>query len=117
MASQAVGHWKIVDFPSHPECTGYYFDINADDQTPNMYRLNTRVVNSMFCSLEHDTANDQWTLAGGVGATMMMGPPEEMKKEDIINDLISNIQNLQVEGGQALVIRTKNGEEVRLQRS
>ncbi|CAF1337441.1 unnamed protein product [Rotaria sp. Silwood1] len=117
MASQVVGHWKIVDFSSHPECTGYYFDISSDDQTPNMYRLNTRVVNGMFCSLQHDPTSNQWTLVGAVGATMMMGPPEKMEKENIIGDLMSNIQNLQVKSGEVLVIQTKNGDEVRLQRS
>ncbi|CAF2482011.1 unnamed protein product [Rotaria sp. Silwood2] len=120
MSSQGtnvVGHWKVVDYPQHPECIGCQFNISHDDETTNLYRLNAHVVNSLFCPLEHNPISNEWTLAGAVGSTLMLGPPEEMKKENIIGDLISRIQNLEVEGGQHLVITTNNGEQIRLERS
>ncbi|CAF1392697.1 unnamed protein product [Rotaria sordida] len=115
--AKVVGQWKIVDYPQHPECIGCQFSIRQDDEKPNLYRLNAHVVNSIFCPFEHNPTTNEWTLAGGVGATLMLGPPEEMEKEGVIGNLISRIQNLEVEGGQHLVITTDNGEQIRLKRS
>ncbi|CAF1405607.1 unnamed protein product [Rotaria sordida] len=115
--THVVGHWKIVDYPQHPECIGCQFSISHDYEKPNSYRLNAHIVNNLFCPLEYNPTSNEWTLAGGVGTTLMLGPLEEMKKENVISDLISCIQNLKVEGGQHLVIKTDNGEQIRLERS
>ncbi|CAF4965989.1 unnamed protein product, partial [Rotaria sp. Silwood1] len=43
--------------------------------------------------------------------------PEEMAKENVIGDIMSHIQNLEVEDGRHLVIKTNNGKQIRLVRS
>jgi len=107
------GNWQITDYSQHPECVGVRFEIKAENQ--NTYRLHSRVVNSLGCSLKHNPTNNQWNVSP-VMSTMMMGPPEMMNKESVINKLISGIQHLNVQGDQQLVIETNNGQQVRLER-
>jgi heat shock protein HslJ len=49
-------------------------------------------------------------------STMMAGPPEQMKKESVVSNLISGIQRLEVQGGQQLIIQTNDGQQVQLER-
>ncbi|CAF2522283.1 unnamed protein product [Rotaria sp. Silwood2] len=107
------GNWKIIDYSPHPECVGCKFEIKSEN--PNMYRLHAHVVNSMNCCLEYNPENNQWK-SSPLMATMMMGPPEAMKKENLVGNLISNIQHLEIQGQQHLVIKTNNGEQARLER-
>ncbi|CAF1440667.1 unnamed protein product [Rotaria sordida] len=107
------GHWKIIDYPPHPECIGCKFEIKHENQ--NTYHLHARVVNSMNCSLQHDSTSNQWK-SSPVVSTMMMGPPEDMKKEGLIGNLISDIQRLEVPDQQHLIIRTNNGIQAQLER-
>ncbi|CAF4250140.1 unnamed protein product, partial [Adineta steineri] len=51
-----------------------------------------------------------------VMSTKMLGPPEEMKREDAVSSLISSIQNLEVQGQEQLIIRTNQSEQIRLER-
>ncbi|CAF4192219.1 unnamed protein product [Adineta steineri] len=46
----------------------------------------------------------------------MLGSPDEMKREDAVSSLISSIQNLEVQGQEQLIIRTNQGEQIRLER-
>jgi hypothetical protein len=107
------GTWKITDYPQHPECAGVQFELKK--QNENIYDLYTHVVNSMNCSLEHNPSNNQWK-ASGVLSTRMGGPPDLMRKESVVGELISNIQSLDVQGEQELIIQTNNGEQVLLER-
>jgi hypothetical protein len=47
---------------------------------------------------------------------MMAGPPEQMRKESVINKLVAGIQNLEVHGHQQLSIHTNDGQQVQLER-
>ncbi|CAF0899088.1 unnamed protein product [Rotaria sp. Silwood1] len=107
------GNWRIIDYPSHPECIDCKFAISKE--SPNVYGLHAHVVNSMNCSLEYDPANDQWK-SSPILRTRKGGPPEAMKKEDLICKLIADIQGLEAQGEQHLVIRTSGGDQVRLER-
>ncbi|CAF4148039.1 unnamed protein product [Rotaria sordida] len=69
----------------------------------------------MNCSLQHDSTSNQWK-SSPVVSTMMMGPPEDMKKEGLIGNLISDIQRLEVPDQQHLIIRTNNGIQAQLER-
>ena len=107
------GSWKITDFAQHPEAVGSQLEIKRAG--PNQYRLHAHVVNNMNCQLEHDASSNTWT-ASPVMSTMMMGPPEHMQKERIVNQLMSEIRQLDVDNQQNLVIQTNSGGQVRLQR-
>ncbi len=107
------GTWKISNYSQHPECVGVKFEIK--NQNENTYRLHSRVVNSLNCTLEHHPTNNQWKVSP-VMSTRMAGPPEAMNKENVVNQLISGIQYLEVQGQQQLVIQTNNGEQVQLER-
>ncbi len=107
------GTWKITDYSQHPECVGIQFDIKNENE--NTYRLHSRVVNGLNCSLQYNPTNNQWK-ASHVISTMMAGPPEMMNKESVINQLISGIQRLDAQGQQQLVIQTNNGQQVQLER-
>ncbi|CAF1120638.1 unnamed protein product [Adineta steineri] len=110
------GHWKIVDYPQHPECDGCQLEIKVqDDDNKNIYHIHARVVNSLNCGLEYNSSSNQWK-SSHVMSTKMLGPPEEMKREDAVSSLISSIQNLEVQGQEQLSIRTNNGEQIRLER-
>jgi len=107
------GTWKITNYSQHPECVGVQFKIEKQNQ--NTYSLNSRVVNHLNCSLEHNLTNNEWKVSPVI-STMMAGPPEAMNKESVVNKLISNIQQLDVQGEQQLVIQTNNGQQVQLER-
>lgn len=109
------GHWKIVEYPQHRQCVGCQFEIQRSDEGQNHYRVHAHVVNNMSCQLEHNSTTNTWR-ASPVMSTMMMGPPDQMEKEQAINNLMSGIQALNVDSNQNLVIRTNAGEQVRLQR-
>ena len=107
------GHWKITKNSQNPESAGVEFEIKK--QSPNTYRLHSRVVNNMSCTLEHNPANNQVKVSP-VMSTLMAGPPEQMKKEDVVNKFLSGIQSLEVQGGQNLILQTNNGQQVQLER-
>ncbi|CAF1258299.1 unnamed protein product [Rotaria sp. Silwood1] len=107
------GNWKIINYPPHPECVGCVFKITSEN--PNIYRLHASVINSINCSLEYNSENNEWKRAC-IGSTLMVGAPEETKKEEFIHDLIANFQSLHVEGEQHLIIQTNSGEQARLER-
>jgi len=65
--------------------------------------------------LEYDPSNDQWKVSHKI-STLMGGSTEEMKKEYIVSELMSNIQYLNVQNEQELIIQTNIGEYVRLER-
>ncbi|UJR20432.1 hypothetical protein I4U23_023563 [Adineta vaga] len=109
------GDWKIVDFPQHSECIGCQLEIQRQDGSQHMYHLYARVVNNLSCRLEFTSSLNEWKPSH-VMSTMMAGPPEEMEKETVVSGLISNIQRLNVQGQGQLIIQTKNGEQVRLER-
>ncbi|CAF4437542.1 unnamed protein product, partial [Adineta steineri] len=106
------GDWKIVDYPQHPECDGCQFEIKQQDDNKNNYHLHAHVVNSLNCRLEFNSSSNQWKTSH-VMSTMMLGPPEEMKREEAVSSLISNIQNLEVHGEEQLIIRTNRDEQIR----
>ncbi len=107
------GHWKITNYSQHPDCAGVQFEIKK--QTPNTYQLHSHVVNNLSCTLEHNPSNNQWKVSP-VMSTRMAGPPEMMNKERSINQLISGIQNFDVQGDQQLIVQTNDGQQVRLER-
>jgi len=109
------GDWQIVDYPQHPECAGYQFEIKSRDGSQQAYHLHARVVNNLNCSLEYNPSSNVWKPSH-VMSTMMAGPPEEMRKESVVSSLISGIQHLDVQGQGQLVIQTNSGEQVRLER-
>ena len=109
------GNWKIVDYPQHPECVGCQFKIKRKDQGQHGYDLYTSVVNSLNCSLEYNPITNEWKTTGYI-STLMSGSPEEMEKESVLNNLISDIQNLKVQGEHHLIIETDGGEQVQLER-
>lgn len=109
------GTWKISEYSQHPDCVGSQLEIKRSDGNQNQYRLHAHVVNNMNCQLEHNPTANTWTTSP-VMATMMMGPPDLMQKERIVNQLISGIRQLDVDSHQNLIIRTNSGEQVRLQR-
>jgi hypothetical protein len=109
------GDWKIVNYPQHPECTGCQLEIKQEEGSQNAYNLHAHVVNNVSCRVEHNSSSNEWKPSH-VMSTMMLGPPEEMKKEAVVSTLISSIQRLEAQGQNQLLIRTNNGEEVRLER-
>jgi hypothetical protein len=109
-----VSHWEIIDYPQYPDCIGCQVEITQNDQDKNMYGLHSRVVNSLNCTLQHDPTTNQWK-ASSVMSTLTAGPPEQMKIEQILTNLISKIQNLKVQDDSQLVIETNDGEQVRLE--
>ncbi|CAF2725585.1 unnamed protein product [Rotaria sp. Silwood2] len=109
------GKWKVLDFPQHPECNGCEFKIQRHEHAENMYVVFTNVVNMLHCSLEHNPTTDEWKSAD-VMSTLMAGPSELMKEEQLISNFLTNIQNLHVEDTQNLIIRSKNGIEIKLER-
>jgi hypothetical protein len=113
--SGVEGGWKITDYPQHPECVGCEFEIKRQDNNENAYRLHTRVINNLNTSLEYNPSTKQWKSSHGA-STLMAGPPELMQKETVVNSLISGIQKLEVQGDQQLLLKTNNGEQVRLER-
>jgi len=49
-------------------------------------------------------------------STRKGGPPELMKKEGVVHQLISGIHRLEVQGQEQLIIHTESGEQIRLER-
>ena len=72
-------------------------------------------MNNLNCTLEHNPSNNQVQVSPII-STMMAGPPEQMQKETAVNQLISGIQSLEVQGEQQLVLQTNNGQQVQLER-
>ncbi len=107
------GHWKIAKNPQNPESVGVEFEIKKQNQ--NSYRLHSRVVNNLNCTLEYNPSNNQVKVSP-IMSTLMAGPPEQMKKENVVNQLISGIQSLEVQGEQNLIVQTNNGQQVQLER-
>ncbi|CAF1117947.1 unnamed protein product [Rotaria sordida] len=108
------GHWKLVDYPQHSDCTGYNFHLFKKDGTDdNIYCLSTRVINSMTNNLTHDSSTNQWKSHGGM-QTLMGGDQESMRKEDVISKLINGITGIELQGQQ--LVMTSNGNEVKLER-
>jgi len=107
------GHWKIAKNPQNPESAGVELEIKKQDQ--NTYRLHSRVVNNLNCTLEHNPSNNQVKVYP-IMSTKMAGPPEQMKKENVVSQLISSTQALEVQGEQQLVLQTNNGQQVQLER-
>ncbi|CAF3092962.1 unnamed protein product [Rotaria sp. Silwood2] len=108
------GHWKLVDYPQHSDCTGYHFHLFKKDGTDNnVYSLSTRVINTMNSILCHDPSTNQWQSQSGM-STMMGGDQESMRKESVISELINGITGVELQG-QKLVI-TSNGNQVKLER-
>ncbi|CAF3360482.1 unnamed protein product [Rotaria sp. Silwood2] len=107
------GNWKIIDYPPHPECVGCEFKIS--NESPNKYRLYAHVVNGMNCTLEYNPENNEWKTSP-LMSTLMAGPPEKMKKESFISDLISHINFVQTEDEQYLIIQTNDSATARLER-
>lgn len=107
------GHWKIVANTQHPETVGAEFEIKK--QNENTHDLQTRVCNNLFCTFEHDPSNNEVKVSP-IMSTLMGGPPEEMQKEQTIKQLISTIQTLTTQGGQQLIVRTNDGQQIQLER-
>ncbi|CAF2663783.1 unnamed protein product [Rotaria sp. Silwood2] len=108
------GHWKLVDYPQHSDCTGYHFHLFKKDGTDNnVYSLSTRVINTMNSILCHDPSTNQWQSQSGM-STMMGGDQESMRKEGVISELTNGITGVELQG-QKLVI-TSNGNQVKLER-
>ncbi|CAF4068605.1 unnamed protein product [Rotaria sordida] len=118
MSSQVtnvVGTWKIVDYSQHPECFGCQIEIKHEKEDENMYRLRACVINDLNCTLQHNSTTNQWQMCS-FRTTEMGGSPEDMKKEDVISNLMRDIQKMEVQGEQQLIIQTNNGEQARLDR-
>lgn len=109
------GHWKINDYSSHPQCVGVQLEIKRANQDGHSYSLHTRVVNQMNCGLEQNSSTQQWKTTP-LASTKMAGPPAEMQKEQLVGNFISAINQIDLDGQQNLIVRTTNGEQVRLQR-
>jgi hypothetical protein len=111
-STSVEGTWKIVDYPEYTECVGVQIEIKHQNQ--NTYRLHSRIVNNLNCTLEYHPANNQWTPSA-ILSTRMAGSPSAMDKENKVSKLISGIQNLNVQGDQQLIIQT-NDQQVQLER-
>ncbi|CAF3691605.1 unnamed protein product [Rotaria sp. Silwood1] len=109
------GKWKVLDFPQHPECIGCEFKVQRHEHIENMYVLFANVVNMLHCNLEHNPTTNEWKSAD-VMSTLMAGPSELMKEEQVISNFLSEIQNVHVEDQQILIMRSKNGVEIKLER-
>lgn len=107
------GHWKIIKNDQHPETVGGEFEITKENE--NTHGLQTRVCNRLFCTFEHDPSNNEVKMFP-VMSTMMGGPPEEMKKERTVNELISAIQNLTTQGEQQLLVQTNDDQQIQFER-
>ncbi|CAF5131484.1 unnamed protein product [Rotaria sp. Silwood1] len=80
-----------------------------------MYRIHVCVINGLSCTLQHNSTTNEWQMCTFT-TTEMGGSPEEMKKEDVISNLMCSIQKMEVQDEQHLIIQTNNGEQVRLDR-
>ncbi|CAF3729964.1 unnamed protein product [Rotaria sordida] len=108
------GHWKLVDYPQHSDCTGYHFHLfKQDESDQNTYRLSTRVINTMNSIFHYDPSTNQWQNYGGM-STMMGGDEDSMRKEDVISKLINDITDFKLKGQQLVI--TSNGNQVKLER-
>lgn len=107
------GHWRIANNSKNPETVGVEFEIKKSDQ--QAYRLHSRVVNNLNCTLEHNPSNNQVKVSP-LMSTMMAGPPAQMNKEQAVSQLISGIQSLTGQGEQQLILQTNDGQQVQLER-
>lgn len=108
------GHWNIVQSNSNNDLIGIEFEIHPNDQTENNYRVHTRVVNGMNFTIDYNRSTGQCQTSA-VMSTMMMGPDDLMRKESSLNQFISQLAKLNLEGNY-LVATTQNGQLVRFQR-
>jgi heat shock protein HslJ len=69
----------------------------------------------MNCTLEYNSSNNQVKVSP-IMSTLMAGPPEQMKKEHVVSQLISGIQSFEVQDEQNLIVQTNNGQQVQLER-
>ncbi|CAF1623960.1 unnamed protein product, partial [Didymodactylos carnosus] len=106
------GHWKLVDYPQHSDCTGFKFHLFK--QEANTFSLSTSVINHLSCKLQYDPSTNKWHHQDAI-STMMGGDSESMRKEGIINHLIAHIQTIEPQG-QKLVITSTDGDKVVLER-
>ena len=107
------GHWRIANNAQHPETVGVEFEVKQAGQ--QSYRLHSRVVNNLNCTLEYNPSNNQVKVSP-LMSTMMAGPPAQMNKERAVSQLISGIQSLTSQGEQELILRTNDGQQVQLER-
>ncbi|CAF3655562.1 unnamed protein product [Rotaria sp. Silwood1] len=108
------GHWKLVDYPQHSDCTGYNFHLFKQDGTDNnSYHLSTSVINSMNTTLYYDPSTNKWQSHRGM-QTLMGGDHESMRKEDVISKLINGITGIELQGQQLVI--TSNENQVKLER-
>ncbi|CAF1465478.1 unnamed protein product, partial [Rotaria sordida] len=98
-----------------PQCNGIQIRISRDEQNENLYHNNTHIINLLRCAIQFDHSTNKWKSYGCPSA-LMSGLPEDMKKEDIISNLLFTIQRIQIQKEQQLIITTSNGEQVQLSR-
>ncbi|CAF1029218.1 unnamed protein product [Rotaria sordida] len=109
------GDWKIVDYPQHPDCVNCQIEIKGYGLDPNVFKLDMDVTNHLTCILKHNSTTNQWAISD-FSSTEIGALPEEMYKEDVLRNLISGLQKLEVQDEHQLIIKTNNGEQVRLER-
>ncbi|CAF2482978.1 unnamed protein product [Rotaria sp. Silwood2] len=109
------GDWKIVDYPQHSECLNRKIEIKGCGLDPNVFKLDVQLVNHLSCILKHNSTNNQWKISG-FSSTEISGSPKEREKEEVFRKLISHLQKLEVQHEEQLIIKTNDGEQVRLQR-
>ncbi|CAF1465496.1 unnamed protein product [Rotaria sordida] len=90
------------------------FKISKDAES-SIYHFYTTVINSIHCDLTFSYSTRKWNTSN-CRSTLMAGPPDVMKKETIVFNLISNIQEIDVKSVQLLIITTTSGEQVQFAR-
>lgn len=107
------GHWRIAKNSQNPETVGVEFEVKRGNQ--QTYRLHSRVVNNLNCTLEYNSSNNEVKVSP-IMSTLMAGPPAQMNKESAVSKLISGMQSLTSQGDQQLILRTNDGQQVQLDR-
>ena len=93
------GDWESED-------GAYQLSVDGDER---MCSLSAKVANTIFCSVKYNEQRG-WTLAGGVGSTLMLPPPHLQALEEKVKAILGSLTNISVSTNPHLLLLLTSAE-------
>merc|ERR550517_7667 len=90
------------------ECAGFFLSVEAAAGEPDCWRVSARVVNNLMLRVKRQ--NGKIVADGAMSSTRMMGPAEEMAKEQEVAAFLSKLTDMR-RAGDDLVLEGAAGQQ------